>query len=67
MTPKEKAENIVDEYYKFLEEFFINWHLDVAKQCTLIAIEEIVASHTYGLSPELKKFWEEVKQETEKL
>jgi len=38
-----------------------------AKQCALIAVDEIALSHTYGLSTELYTYWQEVKQEILKL
>ena len=64
MTPKEKAKELV---HKML--YCYQGHIDeyTAKQCALIAVDETVKSHTYGLSKELKEYWEEVKQEIEKL
>ena len=59
MSPKEKADELK---YKYMS---IRWDIgpDDAIQCALIAVDEIVLSHTYGLSIELKAYWEEVKQE----
>lgn len=63
MTPKEKAKELVDKFVDFtLQETWQNKNYD-AIECALIAVDEIFKSHTYGLSPELKKYWEEVKQE----
>lgn len=69
MTPKEKAIELVGKYQScevnFLEHAWVC--PKGAKKCALIAVDEIVKSHTYGLSPELKNYWQEVKQEIEKL
>ena len=61
MSAKEKAIELVDRY----SELGIGHptSLLLAKQCALIAVDEIVLSHTYGLSIELKAYWKEVKQE----
>jgi hypothetical protein len=70
MTPKEKAEDLVDKFIQYVpaeEEF----ELDYAKQCALIAVDEILDAN-----PSLIKYndielddiyWQEVKQEIEKL
>jgi hypothetical protein len=65
MTPKEKAEDLLSKYY------FQVQTLDKQKQCALIAVDEIIAAN-----PNLKwfaklddsiKYWQEVKQEIEKI
>jgi hypothetical protein len=77
MTPKEKAEEL---FYKFKNEF--NWiekDYDVdlyrdAKQCALIAVDEIVRLDIFNCNWEwsdedgdTREYWQEVKQEIEKL
>ena len=73
MTPKEKAEDLVDKFYQTTpNEAWINEPLGIseeykawkqAKQCALIAVNEILeADDCYG-----RLYWEEVKQEIEKL
>ena len=61
MTPKEKAEELVT---KMLKELF---DLDLAKQCALIAVDEIIntASPVYDSfwPMNTKDYWKEVKQE----
>jgi len=47
MTPKEQAEILVDEYYQLLGEHIFNGHFDIAKNCALIAVEEIRQSLRY--------------------
>ena len=60
MTPKEKAKYLVDRYYWIFGDGYLGeQHI----QSALIAVDEIVKSHTYGLSTELKNYWQEVKQE----
>jgi len=65
MTSKEKAEVLFKEYYSYLKANLMNdkeaW--EDAKQCTLIAVDEI-SQHCYQV---MKPFWEEVKQEIENL
>lgn len=85
MTPKEKAEELFDKYYDIDdfgysrgEDSFLYWSTEVlekqAKQCALIAVDEILNSSpslpilgdggTYGEDIELSKlYWQEVKQE----
>ena len=62
MTPKEKAEELVDKFRKHVNECD---NLD-AKQCALIAVDEIInldISH-YHLD---YWWWQEVQQEINKL
>ena len=79
MTPKEKAKELFDKFYQpiFDIDFGINIlhdekRYEVAKQCALIAVDEIAKCTKY----ENQKFdndrfsedyWKEVKQEIEKL
>jgi len=71
MTPKEKAEELVDKYYvtivSFLNDRMKNTN---AKQCALIAVDEIVDAidwHEYEVPNDQLKFWFEVTREIEKL
>jgi hypothetical protein len=63
MTPKEKAKELVDKMY---------WHFrtiadsDICKQCALIAVDEIIKEH-YPQDIKRCEYWQEVKQEIEKL
>jgi len=59
MTSKEKAEELALKYHNL----WINGNSIMAKQCALIAVDEIL-EHCYQV---MKPFWEEVKQEIEKL
>ena len=63
MTPKEKAKELFRKVYLLDHKI---WQ-DTAKQIALIMVDEIIKSHTYGLSTELKNYWNEVKEEIEKM
>ena len=65
MTPKEKAEELVGKY---LEPNGIVLGLDVAKQCASLALDEIFfAIQDLPLDEVNWNYWQEVKQEIEKL
>lgn len=64
MTPKEKARELVDKIKLATDEFgYININTERHKQCALIAVDELIkqVSHSYV------GYWQEVKQEIEKL
>lgn len=70
MTPKEKAKELISSMYQpiFDTDFGIFTSNDsskyqVAKQCALIAVDEILSL----LPLANRDFWQEVKQEVEKL
>ena len=75
MTPKEKAQELVQRFTK-IESFHIHERvifmpLPEAKQCALIAVDEILSELTeipYGLEYLNRlNYWLDVKQEIEKL
>ena len=67
MTPKEKANELRDKYMN------VRWDigLDDAKQCALIAVDEILEVIIFNKYDDKywceEEYWEEVKQEIEKL
>jgi hypothetical protein len=82
MTPKEKAEELFWNYTKVhnfsaILDFDGNTHIDLeygiskVKQCALIAVDEIIKELTEEISPSVHGFrhqyWQQVKQEIEKL
>ena len=82
MTPKEKAEELVDKFYQTTpNEYFVNEPIGIkgryksweqAKQCALIAVDEIIKTGPlkmidWGEIISDKPFWQEVKQEIERL
>jgi hypothetical protein len=74
MTPKEKAEELVNKYSIWCwNEVVCDY--EIAKQCALIALDEIIdeiiqidsqMSETHILDKNLK-YWKQVKEEIEKL
>lgn len=74
MTPKEKAKDLLRKYWnsKF------NMHIDIAIQCALIAVDEILKVTAPEIDiyepyyqelddSQTQVYWQEVKQEIEKL
>ena len=55
MTPKEKAKELIEKFY---------WDYDRAKQCALIAVDELIKATTPLTSTH---YWKEVKEEINKL
>ena len=58
MTPKEKAGELYFKYHNL----WINGNSIIAKQCALIAVDEIMNQFTWKPSTGMS-FWNEVKQE----
>jgi len=72
MTPKEKAKELFDKMFLVIENKGMYDDLYRAKQCALIAVDEIIDSEPqYEWSNDYWKnpndFWQEVKQEIENL
>jgi hypothetical protein len=88
MTPKEKAEQLINQFLEYADsnyaanKFEKNWQGIVlaeerkvlkksAKQCALIAVDELLDSYTkeksygYIISDKIIPYWNEVKQEIE--
>jgi hypothetical protein len=74
MTPKEKAKELFYKMFKVKDQMN-NYPMcfDTAKQCAIIAVDEILweiikyADNSKEYVTENAKFWNEVKQEIEKL
>jgi peptide subunit release factor 1 (eRF1) len=71
MEPKLKAKEIVE---KFKNDLFkqrgVTIYTEDAILCALIAVDEIIESHyklLSGVKTSIYKYWQEVKQEIEKL
>lgn len=63
MTPKAKAEELLDKLYSVKDDNNISsMKISLAKQCALICVEEIIKSYETDFT-----FWQEVKTEIEKL
>jgi hypothetical protein len=72
MTPQEKAKELVREFKKYAyypktkdDEIFVDKLKTNAKQCALIAVDEIIKQSMDNEYSE--RYWKEVKQEIEKL
>jgi hypothetical protein len=70
MTPKEKAEELVNKYSIWCwNEVVCDY--EIAKQCALIAVDEMIKTVNMCIpyhNPEtFVDYWKEVKQELEKL
>jgi hypothetical protein len=69
MTPKEKAEELVKKMYAAHSNSASDITLYFAKQCALIAVDEIINTDmlmnedTYVMTPSYLQYWEQVKQE----
>ncbi len=69
MTPKEKAKDLVDKYYHLFSVELENTITDYeAKECSLIAVDEILNYDNQFIQTEEQfNYWKEVKQEIDKL
>ena len=78
MSPKEKADELFDEYSYELSNHIFNGTFDIAKQCALIAVGEILKEvpteildtykqEVYFIDNDSYYYWQEVKKEIEKI
>ncbi len=69
MTPKAKAKAIFKKYAKGKDEQ--GWYLtefdSCAKICALIAVDELIYETQFEVPNIRQRYWQEVKQEIEKL
>ena len=65
MTPREKAEELVNIYNNVLRPHVIVSN-GIAKYCVLIAVDEVIHTLSKDVN-QLVNFWFEVKEEIEKL
>jgi len=65
MTPKDKAKELVSKFKELPQEGTLMFYLafEISKQCALIAVDEILEECRL----ERDWYWQEVKQEIEKL
>ena len=64
MTPKEKAVELYNKYYfLYTHPHSVEVRKNEAQACALIAVDEILATNPY----KARNYWQEVKQEIEKL
>lgn len=67
MTPKEKAKDLFEKYVFYFPEYYndleFDYNIEHAKECALIAVEMVI-SNCYE---DDECYWQEVKQEINKL
>ncbi len=59
--PKEKAKELINKYLQLYD-----GRVNVAKEASLITVDEIIESHYFvlsGVKPNIYNYWQEVKQE----
>lgn len=68
-TPKEKADQLVKKMYKVMSDSVSDITLYFAKQCALVAVDEILEDQMIqdGMRIEYPQYWIDVKREIEKL
>jgi hypothetical protein len=67
MTPEEKAKDLVLRYLR-IDNNTIQWfNLYIAKQCALIAVDEILEIKSVDKDFSLSHYWLDVKNEIENL
>jgi len=71
MTPKQKAEELFKKYHPMCVSRLARERVKQAKQCALIAVEEILNEYKrrtqWNELINWKSYWREVKKEIEKL
>jgi hypothetical protein len=70
MTPKERSRELVDLYCNEIGTYTTSLVWDMAKRCALIAVEQIIEAidwHEFEQPNKEYNYWNEVKQEIEKL
>lgn len=70
MKPKDKAEELILKYLRIDNDTKEWFHKGLAKQCALIAVDEILSMGIMSESGDwrmAKSYWQEVKQEIENL
>ena len=69
LDAKEKAEELSDKFYLIKDDVYneCRMHENEAKQCALIAVDEIIRIENHHKNHKWVEYWQEVKQEIEKL
>jgi hypothetical protein len=69
MTKEEKAKELFNEYYSYLKAnlMYDEEAREDAKQCALIAVDELIYETQFEVPNIRQRYWKEVKQEIEKL
>ena len=62
MTPKQKAEKLVNEFYRIIPLDKMTLDYNLAKKCALIAVDELLEAtkrydYTLGPNPSYNDYW----------
>lgn len=72
MTPQEKAKELMDKYINLVPKEFNGMDINLAKQCALIVVDEIISEYSVlvietAFCGKQYLYWKQVKQEIKKL
>jgi hypothetical protein len=72
MTPKQKATELVNEFYRIIPLDKMTIDFNLAKKCALIAVDELLEAtkrydYTLGPNPSYNDYWLKVKYQIENL
>jgi hypothetical protein len=72
MTPKQKADKLVNEFYRIIPLDKMTLDYNLAKKCALIAVDELLEAtkrydYTLGPNPSYNDYWLKVKYQIENL
>jgi hypothetical protein len=68
MTPQEKAKNLVNKHFDYVEAWSASNQLENAKQCALITVDEIIIYLNEVMLPNpFDQYLDEVKTEIKKI
>lgn len=72
MTPQQKAQKLVNEFYRIIPLDKMTLDFDLAKKCALIAVDELLEAtkrydYTLGPNPSYNDYWLKVKYQIENL
>ena len=67
MKAKDKAVELFDKYFDYVEAFTSKQQHDNAKRCALMVVDEIFSIDIYTEFDIKPKYWQDVKDEIERL
>jgi len=67
LEPKDKAIELLDKFVYYVESYSSNQQEENAKQCALIAVDELLQDHLQDQTDTKFYYWQEVKKQIELL
>jgi hypothetical protein len=73
MTPKDKAKELTNSFYRIIPLDKMTIDFNLSKQCALISVDEIIMEYSnikpmfISKTPPRLKYWQEVKKEIKNL